>query len=126
MLDRLLSNIQIYGNVKLGKGTTIMCNTFITGKKITIGDNVSIAPGCFICDSDHIVDGETNRDGGVSKPITIGDGVWLGAHVIVLKGVTIGNGAVIGAGSVVTKSVPAGEMWAGNPARKIKEIARGG
>jgi acetyltransferase-like isoleucine patch superfamily enzyme len=46
--------------------------------------------------------------------------VWLGAGCIVLKGVRIGEGAVIGAGSVVTKSVPAGEVWAGVPARPVR------
>lgn len=39
-----------------------------------------------------------------------------------LKGVTIGKGSVIGAGSVVTKMVPAGQVWAGNPARYIRDV----
>ena len=51
---------------------------------------------------------------------TIENGAFIGADALILKGVTIGEKAVIGAGSVVTKSVPAGETWAGNPARKIR------
>lgn len=57
-----------------------------------------------------------------TAPITIKDGVWLGAHTTVLKGVTIGDRSVVGAGSVVTKDIPADELWAGNPARFIKKI----
>ncbi len=56
-----------------------------------------------------------------SSPITIGDDVWVGANAIVLRGARIGTGAVIGAGSVVTKAVPAYEIWAGVPAKKIRD-----
>ncbi len=51
---------------------------------------------------------------------TIGNDVWIGIGAIVKAGVTIHNGAVIGAGSVVTHDIPAYEIWAGNPARKIR------
>lgn len=58
----------------------------------------------------------------IPTPITtIGADVWLGAGVTVLSGVSIGTGAVIGAGSVVTKDVGPYEIWAGNPARKIRD-----
>ena len=54
-------------------------------------------------------------------PVIIENDVFIGAHCIILKGVTIGEGSIIGAGSVVTKSVPAGEIWAGNPAHFIRK-----
>jgi acetyltransferase-like isoleucine patch superfamily enzyme len=56
-----------------------------------------------------------------SKPVEIGDNVWIGANVIILKGVTIGTGSVIAAGSVVTKDIPANCIAAGNPALVVKE-----
>ena len=57
----------------------------------------------------------------ISKKTVIKSDVWIGAGVIVLSGVTIGVGAVVGAGSVVTHDIPAYEIWAGNPAKKIRK-----
>lgn len=58
----------------------------------------------------------------VCAPVVIGNDVFIGVKCIILKGVTIGDGAIIGAGSVVTKSIPANQIWAGNPAKYIREI----
>jgi maltose O-acetyltransferase len=57
-----------------------------------------------------------------SKPVTIGDDVWIGGGTIICPGVTIGNGAVIAAGSVVIHDVPDNVMVAGNPAVIKKNI----
>lgn len=48
------------------------------------------------------------------------DGAFIGGNSIILKGVKIGKNSVVGAGSVVTRDIPDGEIWAGNPARKIR------
>lgn len=55
------------------------------------------------------------------KETKIGNDVWIGNRAIVLQGVSIGTGSVIGAGSVVTHDIPPYEIWAGNPARKIRD-----
>ncbi len=47
--------------------------------------------------------------------------MWVGVNAVIKSGVTIGDGAVIGAGSIVTKDIPAYEIWAGNPAHKIRD-----
>lgn len=91
-------------------------------EKLTVGDDCLIASGCTFVDADH---GRSDSQSMNEQPlesarITLGRNVWLGAHCTVLKGVTLGDGAVIGAGSVVTKPVPAGETWAGVPARPIR------
>jgi acetyltransferase-like isoleucine patch superfamily enzyme len=118
----------IYDNASLViKGTVAMSNTVIvTTEHIEIGDNVMIGGGVTIVDNDfHSLnynywftpDDEKYMQ---SRPVTIGNNVFIGMHSIILKGVTIGDGAVVGAGSVVTKSIPANEIWAGNPAKFIK------
>ncbi|NML63650.1 acyltransferase [Hymenobacter sp. RP-2-7] len=90
-------------------------------QKIIIGNNTLIASGCRFIDHDHGIQAALliREQEGSEKPIYLGNDVWLGCNVVVLKGVIIGDGAVIAAGSVVTKSIPANEIWAGVPARKI-------
>lgn len=97
-------------------------------KSITIGDNVKIGGGVCIYDTDfHSLDPIIRRSSEdlknrAEKPVVIGNDVFIGARSIILKGVTICENSVIGAGSVVTKSVPANQIWAGNPAKFIRNI----
>ncbi|QYR10737.1 putative colanic acid biosynthesis acetyltransferase [Prevotella sp. Rep29] len=86
---------------------------------INIGHLVSISRRAFLCTSTHdIIDIKRRL---VYKPITIGNGVWIGAEAYVGPGVTIGDGAVVAARAVVTKDVPAWTVVGGNPAKIIKE-----
>lgn len=98
-------------------------------KEITIEDNVTIGSGCHIYDTDfHPLEYSERVKGYYKgcptkrKPIRICEGAFLGAGCFVLKGVTIGKHSIVGAGSVVSKDIPAGEVWAGNPARKIRSF----
>lgn len=86
--------------------------------KITIGTKVAISREAFICTASHDIT-KPNRPL-VSAPITICDGVWIGARAIVLPGVTIGEGAIVAAGAVVTKNVEPWAVVGGNPAKFIK------
>ena len=107
----------------IGDWTTIGYNVCIFSKsKISIGKNCLIAPFCYFVDSDHGTDlGVLIREQSmITAPITVGDDVWLGAGVTVIKGVTIGSGAIIAAGSVVTKDIPPNTVYAGSPAKFIK------
>jgi acetyltransferase-like isoleucine patch superfamily enzyme len=88
---------------------------------VLIGNNCLIASGCKFIDHDHNISGTGAfpKIAGAEKQIIIQNHVWIGANVIVLKGVTIGEGAVLAAGAVVTKTIPANEIWAGVPAKKV-------
>lgn len=89
---------------------------------ITIGNNVNIAYGVRIQDSDyHTMFDEDGTPKPETKPIVIEDDVWIGADATILKGVTIGRGSVVAARSVVVKSAPPHSLVAGNPARIIKQ-----
>lgn len=58
--------------------------------------------------------------------VEIGDNVWVAANCVLLPGTRIGSNSVIGAGSVVSGEVPANEIWAGVPARKVKDVPADG
>ena len=59
-----------------------------------------------------------------TRPVTIGDNVWIGMHAVILKGVEIGENSVVAAGAVVTKNVPANVVVAGNPANIVRQLQR--
>jgi len=87
---------------------------------ICIAPDVLIGPGVSIFTNNHKI--QEGPDDYEYKNVTLSDGCWIGANVILLAGTHVGHNAVVGAGSVVTGShVPNGEIWAGNPARPIKK-----
>ena len=107
-------------NIEMGSWVAIDDDVNLyAADKITIGTKVAISREAFICTASHDIT-KPNRPL-VTAPITIGDGVWIGARAIILPGVTIGEGAVVGAGSVVTKDVDSWAVVAGNPAREVKK-----
>ncbi|MDE6266842.1 MAG: sugar O-acetyltransferase [Muribaculaceae bacterium] len=114
-----------YGyNIEVGDNFFANVNfTVLDGAKVTIGNNVFIAPNVGLYTAGHPLDAERRNEGlEYARPITIGDDVWIGAGVHVCPGVTIGRGAVIGAGAVVVRDVPPMTVVAGNPAREIKTL----
>lgn len=112
----------------IGNNVGISQTALIAHADITIGDNVKIGGGTCVYTSDfHSLNKDLRRTGEdlknrKSAPVTIEHDVFIGARCIILKGVTIGENSIVGAGSVVTKSIPANEIWAGNPAIFIRKI----
>ncbi|MGB1251174.1 MAG: DapH/DapD/GlmU-related protein [Candidatus Promineifilaceae bacterium] len=112
------------GTMEIGENTFINYGVSMTAiEKVTIGRNCSIGTYVMIIDNDfHSLSPEHRDIQPPSKPITIGNNVWLGGHVIVLPGVTIGDGSVIGAGSVVTGNIPPRSLAVGTPAKVIRTL----
>ena len=107
----------------IGANTYINRHTFLdAGTSLQIGCDCAIGPNCYLTDRDHGLSPQflPLQQPMVSQPTSLGDRVWLGANVTVLKGVQIGNDAVVGAGSVVTKDIPPGAIAVGVPAQVIK------
>jgi acetyltransferase-like isoleucine patch superfamily enzyme len=123
------STIVVKKNARLviGKNFKMSNSALYCAESITIGDHVMIGGSCKLWDTDfHPLDPDMRKDKPnaeyVTKPISIGHHVFIGGCSIILKGVTIGDASIIGAGSVVSKNIPAGEIWAGNPAVFIRKI----
>ena len=112
-------------SLHIGNGTSIQPYAHIAAAgRLEIGRNVLMGSRVFITDHDHLFDDPLLPIGEQAlsvAPVQIGDFVWLGENVVVLKGVTIGHHAVIGANSVVTRDIPPFAVAAGVPARVIRQ-----
>jgi galactoside O-acetyltransferase len=97
--------------------------TLVDDGTITIGDHCLFAPNVVIATTGHPLDPEPRRHlGSFTKPVRIGNNVWIGANAVIQPGITIGDNSVIGAGSVVTRDIPANVVAAGIPCRVMKTI----
>jgi acetyltransferase-like isoleucine patch superfamily enzyme len=141
--NNVICNGELYcfldqGRISIGNFSFVGQNTRIWSlKSIKIGNRVLISHNVFIVDNlTHPFDSEIRHKQFKSKfgypfpdninlnpkEVLIDDDVWIAANTIILSGIHIGKGAIIAAGSVVTKNVPAGSVFAGNPAKEINKI----
>ena len=109
-------NIFLGNHVVIGKSVTLGAKAHIN-----LGNHVRLSKGVVV-ETAYLDFSEDKLPpySHLAKPITLEDGVWVGANTIILAGVTIGKGAVVAAGSVVTKDVADGVVVGGVPARIIK------
>lgn len=134
--------------IRVGKRTQLGNSSFICADSIEVGDDVLMAWGVTVMDSDnHSLYWDERKDDvercrkdyletqgqdiarshdwtkvNIDK-VVIQNKCWIGCNVIILKGVTINDGAIIGAGSVVTRNVEPWHIGSGNPFRTIRKIA---
>lgn len=118
--------IELYGDgniVRIGEGTSIRGALLVAhnGKKIEIGSECLFSHDVELrtTDSHKIFDENgmrINEDGDIS----VGENVWLGVGVLILKGVKIGEGCVVGARSVVTSDLAMRTLAVGSPARAVR------
>ncbi len=113
-------------SVEIGDYAEINNNVFVKseGPGISIGAHALLGSRIVIYDSDfHELDPRRRRGGTPAMGrVELGENVFIGDRVMILKGVTIGADSVVGAGSVVTSSIPAGVIAVGNPARVVREL----
>jgi maltose O-acetyltransferase len=145
---RLRAALLRLGGLKIGRGTLVLGNPVIAGEgnpyrllsigescwvnmgiifdlgaPVTVGDRVDLGHEVLFITSSHDVEGAERRGGSpLIAPITVGDGVWIGARAILLPGVTVGEGAIVAAGAVVVRDVPPHTMVAGVPAKPVREL----
>lgn len=121
------------GDYTLMNGALVMCE-----EEIIIGNYCLISWNVGIADSDfHPLDPISRKRDCMglnpytsmgprpkipTKPVKVGDNVWIGMNAIVLKGVTIGENSVVGAGAVITRDVPPNVIVAGNPAKVVRQL----
>lgn len=119
------------GNLKIGSHCFFNINSSITCvNKIEIGDNCKFGNNLVIVDHDHNyrVNGEYTKDNPefVSSPIKIGNNVWCGANVTILRGTEIGDNCVIAAGSTVKGIYGERQMIIPQTKNTLKNIREGG
>lgn len=120
------SRINVNAGAKLSLGGGYLNHDCVIDcfDSISIGHHVVISERVVLRDSDNHtikdIEAISSDESAVTAPIVIGDHVWIGMNVIVLKGVTIGEGAIVAAGSVVNKDVPSHCLVAGVPAKVVK------
>lgn len=128
-------NVEPGGLIEIGDDSTLVGAVFMCAEYIAIGRRVIVSYNVTLADSDfHPLEPEARKRDAIanrpdgdksdrpelqSRPIRIGDDVWIGIGAILLKGITVGDGARIAAGAVVTRDVPPGACVDGNPAKTV-------
>lgn len=128
------SHLQVDGSFDIYSGARIYVNEGATLRlgggyvnhnfNISCFDSISIGRGVVISENVTVRDSDNHKvypsQDPMTQPIVIGNHVWIGMNVTILKGVRIGDGAIVAAGAVVTKDVPENTLVGGVPARVLK------
>jgi galactoside O-acetyltransferase len=137
-------------SITIGKRCQLGASSFVCADRIEVGDDVLMAWGATITDSDNHSIFWEERSGDVERcrrdyratqgadlarshdwskvriaPVHIGNKAWIGFNAVLLRGVRIGEGAVVGAASVVTRDVRPWHSAAGNPCRELRALSPG-
>ena len=115
----------VVGQIHIGKCSYIGRNCYLgSDRLVKIGSDCLIGAYTYLTTANHEFKNRNvpiRKQGVYGADLTIGNGAWIGAHVVLLPGTEIGDGAIVGAGAVVNRPIPACEIWAGVPAKKIGE-----
>lgn len=128
---KLGSGCKIYPKVRIWAPWNLLCEdlvAFADGAEIYnpspifFGSHAIVSQGAYVCGATHLYNEPEFRM--VSSPMNIGRYAWICARAIVGPGVNVGEGAILGLGSVATKDLEPFGIYAGHPARKVKERDR--
>jgi len=126
-------NATLVGDITMGKDCTVWFNAVVRGdvNAIVMGDRVNIQDGavvhCTYQKTKTIIGNNVSiAHNAIVHGCTIEDEVLIGMGAIVMDGAVIGKNSIIGAGAIVTQNtkVPPGTVWAGNPAKYIKDVSQ--
>ena len=111
-------------NVSIGSGSTINYRCIFDNRvSVNVGRNVGIGIGVVFLNTDHNIDNPSSRAGkSIWNAVTVGDGAFIGSGSTILPGVSVGAGCVIGAGAVVTQDCLPHGLYAGTPAKRIRDL----
>lgn len=127
----LAENATIIGEVEIGEGSSVWFNAVLRGDVggIRLGKNVNIQDGCML----HATYGKSTVE--VGDNVSVGhnaivhgakicNNVLIGMGAVVMDNVVVGENSIIAAGAVVTKNtnIEPGSLYAGIPAKKIKDV----
>lgn len=107
-------NLEMGAHAVMGPGVICYCMD-----RIVIGDYAIVSQRAHLCGGTH--DPDDPHFQLQPKPVIIGNNAWVASEAFIGPGVTVGEGALVGARGVAVKNIPAWEIWAGNPARKIRD-----
>jgi acetyltransferase-like isoleucine patch superfamily enzyme len=122
---KIASRVVILGrHLKVSEGCYVNVRAFLDCEgKVTLERNSSLGSDAKLLSTTHEIGGPGMRLGeNIALPITIGSGTWVGAGAVVLAGVTVGSGCIVGAGAVVVKDCEPNGVYAGVPARRIRDL----
>lgn len=108
----------IENDVVIGDDVTMKCGVYLWNG-ISIGNSVFVGPNVTFTNDKY--PRSKSYPEKFQKTI-VEDGASIGAGSVLVCGITIGKNAMIGAGSIVTKSVPANQLWIGNPAKYVRDL----
>lgn len=108
------------GSTSVGAGSVVHANVVMTAD-VVLGRHVVVMPSVVLTHGDRVSELCTFGSGAMlAGDVTVGTGAYIGAGALVREHLSVGPGSLVGMGAVVTRDIPAGEVWAGNPARFIR------
>jgi acetyltransferase-like isoleucine patch superfamily enzyme len=119
-------SVEMSADSVVGPGSVLLAQSVLTAS-VQVGAHVAMMPRVVLTHDDVIEDYATIASGvGFGGSVRVRRGAYIGAAAVIREGVTIGEGAMVGMGSVVLRDIPPRQVWAGNPARFLREIAPDG